>query len=268
MILFYLIRFKLAGGKVLVFVNGIETAYKAHAVLTHLGFKDAAVLSDAYPVLSRYDIIDKFNKTDFSVLITTDKSVPDEKKGIKKHTEKRLLRLNEFKAKKGSKRFRNQPIELTKDQLKLIEVDKDIDLDSYDVSRGIDFNRVAAVINFDLPKSPESYVHQVGRTARGSNAGISITLLTGSSVEQHLWESIVKDQKERGNKIREYHYDLDDALQYMYRIEGIASTKFKNIKKVKDLAEKQQLKNAIFLKVFMRCSISNNLNRNNGTKEH
>lgn len=33
----------------------------------------------------------------------------------------------------------------------------------YSVARGIDFQNVAAVINFDVPPSVESYIHRVGR---------------------------------------------------------------------------------------------------------
>lgn len=37
------------------------------------------------------------------------------------------------------------------------------------VSRGIDFQHVANVINFDFPLDVTSYVHRAGRTARGHN---------------------------------------------------------------------------------------------------
>ncbi len=42
-------------------------------------------------------------------------------------------------------------------------------------ARGIDVNGVSHVINYDMPNVPESYVHRVGRTARGGAVGVSIT---------------------------------------------------------------------------------------------
>lgn len=31
------------------------------------------------------------------------------------------------------------------------------------VARGIDFHHVSAVLNFDLPPTPEAYIHRAGR---------------------------------------------------------------------------------------------------------
>lgn len=38
-------------------------------------------------------------------------------------------------------------------------------------ARGIDINELDAVINFDLPNIPETYVHRIGRTGRAGNTG-------------------------------------------------------------------------------------------------
>jgi ATP-dependent RNA helicase RhlE len=47
-----------------------------------------------------------------------------------------------------------------------------------DVSaRGIDVDSVSHVINFDLPKNQEDYVHRIGRTARANNTGTAISLI-------------------------------------------------------------------------------------------
>jgi len=43
-------------------------------------------------------------------------------------------------------------------------------------ARGLDIERISHVVNFDLPSSPESYVHRIGRTGRAGREGVAITL--------------------------------------------------------------------------------------------
>ncbi|MCR8666412.1 DEAD/DEAH box helicase [Aestuariibaculum sp. M13] len=43
-------------------------------------------------------------------------------------------------------------------------------------ARGIDINELDAVINFDLPNVPETYVHRIGRTARAGKSGTAYSL--------------------------------------------------------------------------------------------
>jgi ATP-dependent RNA helicase RhlE len=45
-------------------------------------------------------------------------------------------------------------------------------------SRGIDVDDITHVINFDVPRSPEDYVHRIGRTGRMDAGGDAITLIT------------------------------------------------------------------------------------------
>nr|MEE4268430.1 DEAD/DEAH box helicase [Candidatus Krumholzibacteria bacterium] len=44
------------------------------------------------------------------------------------------------------------------------------------VARGIDVEGISHVINYDLPKDAENYVHRIGRTARAGKAGIAVSL--------------------------------------------------------------------------------------------
>ena len=44
-------------------------------------------------------------------------------------------------------------------------------------SRGIDIEELRAVINFELPRSPNDYAHRIGRTGRAGKSGVAITLL-------------------------------------------------------------------------------------------
>ncbi|TXK46448.1 DEAD/DEAH box helicase [Pontibacter qinzhouensis] len=58
-----------------------------------------------------------------------------------------------------------------------------------DVSaRGIDIPNVDYVVNYDLPEQPESYVHRVGRTGRGTQKGIAVTFC--SPEEKPILEEI------------------------------------------------------------------------------
>jgi ATP-dependent RNA helicase DeaD len=43
-------------------------------------------------------------------------------------------------------------------------------------ARGLDIERVSHVVNFDVPSSPEAYVHRIGRTGRAGREGVAITL--------------------------------------------------------------------------------------------
>lgn len=45
-------------------------------------------------------------------------------------------------------------------------------------ARGIDVTRVSHVINYDMPATPEAYIHRIGRTGRASRSGEAYTLMT------------------------------------------------------------------------------------------
>ncbi len=46
------------------------------------------------------------------------------------------------------------------------------------MARGIDIDSIELVINYDVPRDAEEYVHRVGRTARANTQGIAFTLIT------------------------------------------------------------------------------------------
>lgn len=46
------------------------------------------------------------------------------------------------------------------------------------VARGIDIDDIQMVINYDVPRDAEDYVHRIGRTARADRDGIAITLVS------------------------------------------------------------------------------------------
>ena len=44
-------------------------------------------------------------------------------------------------------------------------------------ARGIDVPNITHVVNYDLPKFPEDYVHRIGRTGRAGRNGLAISLV-------------------------------------------------------------------------------------------
>ena len=46
------------------------------------------------------------------------------------------------------------------------------------ISRGIDIDDIAMVVNYDVPREAEDYVHRVGRTARANTDGIAVTFVS------------------------------------------------------------------------------------------
>jgi ATP-dependent RNA helicase DeaD len=44
-------------------------------------------------------------------------------------------------------------------------------------ARGLDIEHVSHVVNFDVPSSPDTYVHRIGRTGRAGREGVAITLV-------------------------------------------------------------------------------------------
>ncbi len=50
-------------------------------------------------------------------------------------------------------------------------------------SRGIDINNLDAVINFDIPNIPETYVHRIGRTGRAGLTGVAYSFCSADEKE-------------------------------------------------------------------------------------
>ena len=74
-------------------------------------------------------------------------------------------------------------------------------------ARGIDINDINAIVNFDLPNLPETYVHRVGRTARAGNTGMAYSLC--SADEKGYIKSIQQLIQLQLDIIEDHPYPLD-----------------------------------------------------------
>src|SRR3954467_444547 len=79
-------------------------------------------------------------------------------------------------------------------------------------ARGLDITGVSHVVNYDIPNSPDVYVHRIGRTGRAGEAGRAITLITPKqrreleAIERHAkteieqWDPNGKGQRRAPSK--------------------------------------------------------------------
>jgi superfamily II DNA/RNA helicase len=88
-------------------------------------------------------------------------------------------------------------------------------------ARGLDIKHVSHVVNFDLPKHPEDYIHRIGRTGRAGNRGIAISL-----VSRRDWQSLERIQLLL--KIK-FSFDTIDTMQA--RFKGLKAIKPKKTHK-------------------------------------
>lgn len=78
---------------------------------------------------------------------------------------------------------RRQVLEFFKNQTVRVLVATDV------AARGIDVAHIAHVINYDLPQSPEEYIHRIGRTGRAGALGSAISFIAG---DENKWQDICR----------------------------------------------------------------------------
>ena len=54
------------------------------------------------------------------------------------------------------------------------------------LSRGIDIDDIAMVLNYDVPRDAEDYVHRIGRTARAERDGKAVTFISEEDIRYFL----------------------------------------------------------------------------------
>jgi len=75
-------------------------------------------------------------------------------------------------------------------------------------SRGLDIPLVDLVVNYDIPRNPDDYIHRVGRTARAGNFGSALSLIT-----QYDVCLILEIEKRIGKKLSEFTVNDEEVIK-------------------------------------------------------
>jgi ATP-dependent RNA helicase RhlE len=98
------------------------------------------------------------------------------------------------------------------------------------IARGLDLQNVTHVINFDMAKDPESYIHRIGRTGRADKAGIALSYITEKEMEmQEAVEELM------GKKISLLDLPGDVELSDELTADEMPAVRDKNLKKAKKI---------------------------------
>ncbi|KFD54228.1 hypothetical protein M513_05005 [Trichuris suis] len=181
-ILCAMFKLKLIKGKTIIFVQTIDRCFKLKLFLGLFGVQ-AIILNSELPVNSRWHIVQQFSKGLYSVLIASDEVVLE------------------------------NPAHKKREQATLRPKEKESS-----VSRGIDFNNVSNVINFDFPKTVEEYVHRVGRTARAWNQGTALSFSTEHEARYVARvKKVLAKQFDDSEFLKPYRISMEELDSFRYR---------------------------------------------------
>jgi ATP-dependent RNA helicase DDX56/DBP9 len=265
LLIYAIFMLKLIKGKTLVFVGGIDRCYRLKLFLEQFAIK-SCVLNSELPVNSRIHVVEEFNKGVYDIIIASDEQevlgsegksrkdknededfeVPDAANGAQdtngnttgaydgneEGAEENLIENAEAGDNAEAEGFgdtkdNQESADPPKKKRKKDKRDKD-----YGVSRGIDFQNVACVLNFDLPTSSKSYTHRIGRTARAGKTGMALsfvipkdqyrkhkpTTIASAEHDEEILAKIKERQKKRGQKVMPYAFDMKKLDGFRYRL--------------------------------------------------
>lgn len=222
-----LIKLNLLRGRTIIFVNSLKRCYKLKLFLEQFAVK-SCLLNPELPIATRCNIVDSFNKGIYNLIIASDE------KCVHDPTARRKSTAN----KNGVKQ----------------RIDK-----NFSVSRGIDFQSVSNVINFDFPTTVTAYVHRVGRTARALNAVNSNitegTVLSFVAQDEHKYFNKVKTAFGDSTNFKPYSFKMQELDAFKYRSKDAIRAVTKDVIRSVRLKEIQaELRNSDRLKSFLKSN--------------
>ncbi|XP_064828372.1 probable ATP-dependent RNA helicase DDX56 isoform X2 [Oncorhynchus masou masou] len=224
LLIYTLLKLHLVQGKTLVFVGAVERCYRLKLFLEQFSIP-TCVLNSELPVHSRCHIITQFNQGFYDYIIATDEQVLADPT-----TTTAQAAEGKGKKKKNAGRAKDK---------------------EYGVSRGIDFQNVSNVINFDFPTTVDSYIHRVGRTARADNPGTALTFISHTELPllAEVEDALIGDNTECA--LKPYGFKMEEIEGFRYRCRDAMRSVTKQAVREARLKEiKQELLNSEKLKTY------------------
>jgi len=224
LLVFVIFKLKLVRGKCIIFVDDVDRCYRLKLYLEQFGIK-SCVLNSELPVNSRLHVVQEFNKGLYDILIAAD---DQEVIGGVAKTKTAIADADaEAEVESVAQGSDEEVIAPPTKKQKLTSNPKD-----YGVSRGIDFQNVACVLNFDLPHSSKSYTHRIGRTARAGKSGMALsfviprvlfnkhkpTSILSARSDEKVLEKIISRQAKKGKEVKPYNFDMSQVDAFRYRM--------------------------------------------------
>ncbi|KAK7733947.1 ATP-dependent DNA/RNA helicase [Cytospora paraplurivora] len=220
LLIYVIFKLQLIKGKCIVFVADVDRSYRLRLYFEQFGIR-SAILNSELPVNSRLHVVEQFNKNIYDILICSDEHevLGEEEQQAEAGKEDKEDESRPKKKKKPSKRDRE-----------------------YGVSRGIDFQHVAAVINFDFPTSSKSYTHRIGRTARAGQRGMALsfvvpkteyrkhlpTSIESAQHDEKVLAKVLRQQEKRNKEVKPYVFDMKQVENFRYRMNDALRAVTKN----------------------------------------
>lgn len=212
----------------------MDRCYRVKLFLEQFGLK-SCVLNSELPINSRIHVVEEFNKGVYDIIVAADEQeVMGVAKSKKSREDKEAEEKEEAKEEMGSSEDEEAVDESakgkkpeTKKRRKMTSKEKD-----YSIARGIDFQNVACVLNFDLPSSSKSYTHRIGRTGRAGKAGMALsfviptdqhgkhkpTSIPSTKHDETMLAKIIKKQTKLGHEVKPYHFEMSQVDAFRYRM--------------------------------------------------
>ncbi|NXW57595.1 DDX56 helicase, partial [Eurystomus gularis] len=218
-----LLKLRLLRGRALLFVGTLARCYRLKLFLEQFGIP-ACALNSELPARSRCHVITQFNRGIYDYIVATDEEVPAVPVAPAEQPPR--------KKRKGAAQSKSKDPE-------------------YGVARGIDFQNVSAVINFDVPPTVDSYVHRVGRTARADNPGTALTFALPDEHDAlaHIEDALAAENGE--TMLQPYKFSMEEIEGLRYRCRDAMRSVTKQAVKEARLREiKDELLNSEKLKAY------------------